>query len=589
MKKIWNGVLALGTVVAIGIATLHVQSPNDPSVTESIGEAVAEPGSAVTVDARPSGSQPSHQAAQNSDRTTTTTAIDTKGSTVLRNGVVRADEIVTSDGTRYPLRTYAPLMVPNDPGAAQWWVGSTGLSSAWSLGYGSYTPTVAIIDTGFGLNHEEFAGRWAENAGEKGPTGMQAASIRNCGDRGLPLDASCNLIDDDYEGTVDNESGYVIRENPSRLNCTDRGLPLDKSCNMIDDDNNGYADDVRGWDFASYDNNTQAGETHPAGDGTNHGTMVAGVLGAIGNNAKGIAGVNWNAKILPLQAIDDDEYGNTLTLARAVVYAAHRDADIISLSLGTEGSDPYLRQAIQYAISEGSLVVAASGNDGCDCISYPARYPEVLAVGSLASGDSASVFSSYGASLDIMAPGEDMITPYWHATNGVNSYVSGAAGTSFSTPFVAGILAQLKSHRPDATAGELIAMLGETATHTGLSIANPRSSTRGFGSAHAGRAAARSVTPATPLLRYQFSPMDLSDGLSVRATFDCQATTYPSTVLYELRRNTELIYTTSELSKYTAEQTGWTARSLGYQCVGQGHDTPQTLRLIDLGYEVGNL
>lgn len=500
---------------------------------------------------------------------------------------LKPSEIITDNGSRYPLRLYHTAITPNDPAASQWWTASTDLNSAWGRGYGTYQTTVAIIDTGFGLSHEDLAGRWATNSGESGATTAEAPSRKNCTDRSLSRNASCNLIDDDLDTIVDNEAGATYAENPSQLNCTDQGKQRDKSCNLIDDDGNGYVDDYRGWDFVNYDRSVQAGETNPYGDSTMHGTMTSGTLGAIGNNGKGIAGVNWNTKILPIQAIDDDGYGDTLTLSRSILYAVSRNVNIISLSLGTDVADPYIRQAVQYAESQGILVVAASGNEGCDCVSYPARYPEVLAVGSQNSSGAPSSFSNYGDTLDILAPGENMTLPAWAPSFPTSGYVFGAAGTSFATPYVAGLLAQLKSLEPSARYGELIAALNETATHTGLTAASPRSSTLGYGLIHAGRATARVITPATGMMRYQYSSLNNTTLLDSARGYDCSGT-YPSAQLYEFSKDGQIIYSLSDLQRVISEQNGWTSRSLGYQCIGQPIDTPQTVRSINLSHELRN-
>ena len=269
----------------------------------------------------------------NTDRDSSQKTYNTQQSLVKINSD-NTKTFITESGEVFPLRTYKTLTV-NDPSGNQWWTSGTGLNTAWSIGSGSYQTVVAVIDTGFGLKHEEFTNRWATNENEQGVTFNQMPSNLNCSDRVLPLDKSCNLIDDNFDGIVDNETGSTTKENPSKLNCTDLGIELDKSCNLIDDDSNGYIDDVTGWDFANYDANVQAGEINPDGEGTSHGTEVTGILAATGNNNKGIAGIDWSTKILPIQAIDDDSYGNTLTVARAIYYATNRGADIISLSLGT--------------------------------------------------------------------------------------------------------------------------------------------------------------------------------------------------------------------------------------------------------------
>lgn len=496
--------------------------------------------------------------------------------------------IVTEEGRRYPLRVYEPLLAPNDTYADQWWVSGTGLNNAWDTATGPYHTTVAVIDTGYALQHEEFANRWHTNNGESGPIDTEAPSKLNCTDRGLAVNASCNNIDDDYDGVVDNETGPAIRENPSKLNCTAQNQPLDKACNNIDDDGNGLVDDSRGWDFSNFDHSVQAGQTNPLGEGTTHGTTVAGILGATGNNGRGVAGVNWTTTILPIQALDDDGYGDTLTVARSVRYAADQGADIISISLGSSASDPYLREAIAYALDAGSIVIAASGNDGCDCISYPARYPEVLAVGASDQAGNRSGFSSYGANLDLVAPGQDMISPTWISTNGVSAYAGGIAGTSFATPYTAGLLALARSHQPEATWGELTAALTETLDHRGQTAGSPRSPGIGYGVTQADALLARVTTPLTTGMRYYFGPMKIDDTLESARPYHCEAGRQPTTPLYTLKRASEIRYTTSELTRYRASLNGWTANRLLYGCVGLPNDAVSTPRVINLLSEVHN-
>jgi subtilisin family serine protease len=298
-----------------------------------------------------------------------------------------------------PNQRYAALLTPNDPIYPQWYTDKISAPSAWDITTGSSGVTVAVIDTGFALSHEDLAGRWAENAGEQG----------SCG-------GSC-----------------------------------DKSSNGVDDDGNGLVDDWRGWDFLNSDNSPIAGATDPNGAYVSHGTLVAGLVGATGNNAKGVAGPNWGAKILPLQVLGDDGVGYTSEVATAIRYAADRGAKVISLSLGSSNPDQFLRDQISYAIGRGAVVIAAAGNSGCDCMVYPANYQEVVAVGATDQNDNRASFSSYGANLDIMAPGAGTIrTTYWSSANQTNLYTSSANGTSISTPIAAGIIALILSINPSA-------------------------------------------------------------------------------------------------------------------------------------------
>jgi hypothetical protein len=495
----------------------------------------------------------------------------------------------TKSGKTFPLRTYKTLGA-NDPNATQWWTTSTGLNSAWDIGPGTNQTVVAIIDTGFSLQHEEFQNRWAINSGEQGDTTSEAPSKYNCTDRQLLRNQSCNRIDDNYDGVVDNESGATTAENPSQLNCTQQGVPISKSCNLLDDDSNDYIDDVTGWDFANYDQSVEAGQTNPDGSGTTHGTQVAGVLAATGNNSKGIAGVNWTTKVLPLQVLNDDSYGNTLTVARAIFYAADRGVDVINISLGSDSEDPYLRQAIQYAIDKDIVVVAASGNDGCDCISYPARYPEVFSIGAQQPNGSASSFSSYGISLDVMAPGENITSTTWTKYQPTNSYSSGIAGTSFAAPYISGLLSLAKSHQVNASWGEITNNLMAVATHTNLSYNYPTSPTIGSGFARADNLMKRVTTPQTPIIRYTFGATPLLGTLSSNRTYQCfNPEDFPTAPLYRVANASSIFYTIDTLEYVRAIARGDSVRSLGPTCVGLPRDNPSTMRIINLLSELDNM
>lgn len=491
---------------------------------------------------------------------------------------------VVNDDNKYPLRTYRPLLAPNDTYANQWWLSPTGMDNAWDQAAGGSQITTAVIDTGFALDHQEFSGRWATNSGESGSTTLENPSYLNCTDRTLPLNRSCNNIDDDLDGVVDNESGLTTEENKSTLNCTDQSMPLDKSCNNRDDDSNGLADDYRGWDFINYDRSPQAGETNPDGDGTYHGTFVAGILGATGNNNVGIAGIDWNTKILPIQALNDDSYGNSITVADAIYYAVERDVDIISISLGTDYEDPYLRQAILQAQDAGIIIVAAAGNDGCDCMVYPANYPEVLAVGSFNTAGNVSSFSSYGANLDLVAPGEDMTGPYWTKTNQTSAYASGGDGTSYSTPFVSGVLGLVRSYQPNASWDEIVGILMENSDRKALTAGSPKNNSYGFGFIKADSALNRSIASFTTPITYRFG----GDVIGTESFGRCEPSLLPGSFLYKLTKSNSVKYTINQYEIRKALAAGWQSTKIFGVCVGLPSDIPETLRVINLNQEILN-
>jgi subtilisin family serine protease len=358
------------------------------------------------------------------------------------------------DYTNYP---YAALLAPNDPLYSQQWnLGRMNLSSAWNTTTGSSSTTIAIIDTGFALSHQDLTNRWWTNPGEIGPT---------------------------------------VIEGPAP-NCTSRGLVLDKSCNNFDNDSDGYKSNWRGWDFVNNDNDPQAGTVSPASTSAFHGTYVAGLTGAAGNNGAGVAGVNWGAKLMPLQVLGDDGIGYTTAIANAIRYAADHGAQVINMSLGSTYNDTYLRAQITYARSKGIVVVAAAGNDGCDCIAYPANYPEVVAVGASTLQDTRASFSSYGANLDIMAPGTDGIcSTMWSAANPTSGYSCGGSGTSFSSPQVAGIVALVMGRYPAATPDRVSEILAENASKVSDMQGNIFTPSFGYGVANAYLAVIQGTQP----------------------------------------------------------------------------------------------
>jgi hypothetical protein len=499
-----------------------------------------------------------------------------------------------ANNTVYPLRTYKALLTPNDPLASQWSVTSAKLEQAWDIPPGGHETTLAIIDTGIALQHQEFSGRWYSSQGETGAASTEHASSLNCTDMGLPLTASCNLIDDDYDGIIDNETGFTAYQNPSRRNCTDQGKPLARDCNRIDDDNNGYIDDARGWDFINNDNSVQAGELNPNGSGTQHATMAAGVAAATGNNGVGIAGVDWNTKILPLQALDDDSYGDTRSVGRAILYAAAQGADVISLSLGSDLPDPFVEAAVKTAIASGSVVVAAAGNDGCNCMVYPAQYPEVLAVGAIGPNNLPANFSSWGQNLDILAPGVNMTSTVWTANNQTSAYVSGINGTSFATPMVSGMLTRLLSQQPSATPLQLIAALTENVNRLTLTAATTHDNKLGYGSMDAGKSSGRMATPQSPAqlntfgtvsIGAQLHPNQPSEALASYAPYQCSDGEIGTTPVYELSKPVYRFFSISQTEIKQAVNEGYTAQFFAYACLQQPHDTPQIIRLLDVARE----
>jgi subtilisin family serine protease len=244
--------------------------------------------------------------------------------------------------------------------------------------------------------------------------------------------------------------------------------------NNMDDDNNGFTDDVRGWDFINNDNN-------PADDNS-HGTHVAGIAAAKGNNGIGITGVAWNAKIMPVKILQSSGTGATSGIATAINYAATNGATVINLSLGYYTESQTVKAALQNAYST-AVLVAAAGNDGyciCNdcqyCFSmFPACYPFVIGV--MASGPGAD-FSNFDPSgpatfsdnqeynYEIAAPGVNILSTLPFGTYGLYS------GTSMAAPMVAGAVALMKSYDPDQSTETLFCRMIQGSSGGTLNILN---------------------------------------------------------------------------------------------------------------------
>lgn len=296
---------------------------------------------------------------------------------------------------------------PNDPAFSnQWYLQQIHAPEAWDETTGSSDVIVAVIDTGIDLNHPD-------------------------------------LQDNIWKNTKE--------------------VPEDN----IDNDNNGYVDDVYGWDYLAKNGNPDALKTFPYDEASvSHGTVVAGMIAAVGNNAKSIAGINWKTKIMSLRILDELGSGDSTYGAQAVYYAVQNKADIINLSFTGVEVDPKFLEAIQYAHEQGVLVVAAVGNEGMDVnvnpiypVCFSGEEDWVLGVAATEYQDKKATFSNYGSDcVDISAPGVDIYGLLYEDQQEPDfSFVDGGywQGTSMAAPMISAAAALLLGRFPALTVREV--------------------------------------------------------------------------------------------------------------------------------------
>ena len=211
-----------------------------------------------------------------------------------------------------------------------------------------------------------------------------------------------------------------------------------------------------------------------------HGTHVAGIIAAR-QNGGGVVGVAPEAKLLVGKVLGDNGYGTAQQLVSGIRWAIDKKVDIISMSLGSPVASNEMHRAIQAAIEAGIFVICAAGNSGpnLDTVDYPAIYPETIAVGAIDRSRRIAQFSSRGKAVDIVAPGDNILSTYPPKGFAVLS------GTSMATPFVSGVVAlMLAKHRrfggqtPVKTQADLIEHLRKTAIDGGMPGFDPH---YGFG------------------------------------------------------------------------------------------------------------
>jgi serine protease len=336
----------------------------------------------------------------------------------------RASQLETDAAVQYadPVRRVHAQLVPNDPDFAQQWslndpVGGINAPAAWDLQIGNVTQVVAVIDTGI-TSHPELAGKI------------------------LP--------------------GYDMISDPDEAN-----------------DGNGRDNDPS--DPGDHTGDNECGPGVPGESSSWHGTFVSGLIAADTNNGAGIAGVNWNAKILPVRVLG--KCGGTFDdVAAGILWAAGQPVAgvplnpnpvrVINMSLGGQSSCPQaLQDAINVALAQGVVVSVAAGNDAIDVAQFaPASCSGVISVGaSTRQGDRAS-YSNFGGRVDVSAPGGDGAQSDWILSlsnagqTGPSSPIFAIGiGTSFAAPQVAGAASLMLARNANLTPGQVLGIISASA------------------------------------------------------------------------------------------------------------------------------
>jgi len=228
---------------------------------------------------------------------------------------------------------------------------------------------------------------------------------------------------------------------------------------------------LHGWDFVTNtsDPSPKAGSSSTI-EGLDHGTAIAGIISATANNNEGMAGVAWNAKIMPIRVLDGTGEGDLENVIKAVKYAVNHGTDIINLSLVGSDKSGEFERILNWARREGVVVVASAGNTTIPesnanlnaTPAYPACYSSVLGVASVDNFDHKSDFSNYGSNcIGISAPGENLVGLSHDKL--ADYYLSGLAGTSFSTALVSGGVALVKSKNENLFPSQIISILKNSA------------------------------------------------------------------------------------------------------------------------------
>ncbi len=216
---------------------------------------------------------------------------------------------------------------------------------------------------------------------------------------------------------------------------------------------------IAGYDFV----NSIAINAGVNSDDHGHGTHVAGIIGATGDNSVGIAGVAWQTTLMPVKVLDYDGGGWISDIVAGGVWAVDNGADVINMSLGGPYYSQIAADAINYALENGVVIVVAMGNDGISQINYSAGNSGVIAVGSTNGRDEISGYSTFGNHISVSAPGENIYSSDAFDNSGY-VYMS---GTSMATPFVSGVVALLLANDANLTPAEVKSIIEDSSIDLG--------------------------------------------------------------------------------------------------------------------------
>jgi subtilisin family serine protease len=324
---------------------------------------------------------------------------------------------------------------PNDDSLdRQWHHRYIGSFAAWDLTTGSPSVRIGILDTGLDYDHPEFEGQLAINSAE------------------------------DLNGNGTFEPWFSTE--------TRNGLTGD--FDGIDQDQNGFADDVIGYDFTDQTRNVPGGdylfEDPDPLDDNNHGTLVAGVIGAKANNSYGGAGLAHGCRMVVLRAFAADGTAEDDDIARAIVYGANNGLDVLNFSFGDVVPSNIVLAAIEYAAAQGVVMVASAGNGTGDLPHYPSSHTGVISVSATTADLSNGQeflwpLSSYGPTVDMAAPGSQIFTTQIRDTSlsGQVEAFRVTQGTSFSAPLVASAAALVLSYRGNRSPDQIRGILASSA------------------------------------------------------------------------------------------------------------------------------